>query len=184
MTLLSFEQRIKLARHALTQDPETKAKILSILKKSNQNLQLQSKSFLNNEKIPKKHTRLGDNLSPEIFWSKPPPGTQSLVLICEDPDATNPEKLWVHWILFNIDSKISSLKEGTSEGTPGTNDFGNTKWDGPEPPKGTGPHRYVFKLWALNKKSGLPPGSTKSQVLEAIKGHILSQGELTGIFKR
>ena len=151
-------------------------------------LQLTSSAFAQGQTIPRKYTGDGDDHSPPLAWSAPPPETKSLALICDDPDA--PRGAWVHWVLFNLPVAQRSLVEATpaSERLPtgalqGTNDFGKIGYGGPAPPPGK-PHRYYFKLYALSAMLPLPAGSTKSQLLNAIKGHVLDEGEYMDTYKR
>jgi Raf kinase inhibitor-like YbhB/YbcL family protein len=100
----------------------------------------------------------------------------------DDPDA--PMGTWVHWVLFNIPAGTRGLPESaqTSGMSAGKNSSGNTHYDGPCPPSGT--HRYFFKLYALDATLSLSPGATKEQVLKAMEGHMLAQGELMGTFSK
>jgi Raf kinase inhibitor-like YbhB/YbcL family protein len=123
-----------------------------------------------------------------LGWSEPPPGTKSLALICDDPDA--PRGTWVHWVLFNLPSQARELEEGVptretlgNGAKQGKNDFGNVGYGGPAPPKGK-PHRYVFTLYALDVAVDLPPGATMAQLMGAMKGHILAEGQLVGNYGR
>lgn len=151
-------------------------------------IQLTSKSFQAGATIPKPFTGDGADLSPPLQWSKPPAGTESIALICDDPDA--PRGTWVHWVLFNLPSATHELEEGISTDATlsngakqGTNDFGNLGYGGPAPPKGK-PHRYFFKLYALSKKLDLASGATKSELEAAMKGHVLAEAKLMGIYQR
>jgi Raf kinase inhibitor-like YbhB/YbcL family protein len=151
-------------------------------------IELTSKAFQPGGTIPKQYTGDGVDRSPPLAWSEPPAGTQSLALICEDPDA--PRGTWVHWVLFNLPAQSRELEEGlpTTEtlgngAKQGTNDFGNIGYGGPAPPKGK-PHRYFFKLYALDGAVALPAGATKSKLMDALKGHILAQGQLLGQYGR
>lgn len=145
-------------------------------------LALKSDAFLNGQSIPAKYSCIGKNISPALTWSNPPAGTQSFALIVDDPDA--PAGTWVHWVLFNIPSTTTSLEESAdmSAVTVGKNSSGNMRYDGPCPPSGT--HRYYFKLYALDSILDLSPGASKEQLLTAMKGHILAQGELMGTFSK
>ena len=145
-------------------------------------LDLKSDAFLNGQSIPAKYSCIGKNISPALTWSNPPAGTQSFALIVDDPDA--PAGTWVHWVLFNIPSTTTSLEESAdmSAVTVGKNSSGNMRYDGPCPPSGT--HRYYFKLYALDSILDLSPGASKEQLLTAMKGHILAQGELMGTFSK
>jgi Raf kinase inhibitor-like YbhB/YbcL family protein len=151
-------------------------------------LQLTSSAFGEGQTIPAKYTADGENLSPPLAWSDPPAGTASYALICDDPDA--PRGTWVHWVIFNLPDDLRELKEGVPTlGTlpngarQGKNDFGNIGYGGPAPPPGK-PHRYFFKLYAVDTQLGLPAGATKEQVLTAIKSHVLAEGRLMGKYQR
>ncbi len=147
-------------------------------------LQLTSDAFTNGQSIPVKYSCRGNNISPALAWNEPPAGTQSFALIVDDPDA--PSGTWVHWVLFNIPADTRSLQENLPAAgnalSVGKNSSGNTHYDGPCPPSGT--HRYFFKLYALDTTLSLSPGATKAQVLQAMQGHILAQGELMGTFSK
>ena len=151
-------------------------------------IELTSTAFQPGATIPKQYTGDGADRSPPLGWSEPPPGTKSLALICDDPDA--PGGTWVHWVLFNLPSQARELEEGvpTTEtlgngARQGKNDFGNIGYGGPAPPKGK-PHRYFFKLYALAATQDLAPGATKAQLEDAMKGHILAEGQLMGTYQR
>ena len=145
--------------------------------------ELTSVAFAAGEPIPAKYTCDGANVSPPLAWSDAPPGTQSLALIMDDPDA--PAGTWDHWLLFNIPANVRNLPEqaGAPAGSvDGKNGWGRTGYGGPCPPRGT--HRYFFKLYALAAKLDLPAGANKSQLLRAMKTHILAQAELMGTYAR
>jgi Raf kinase inhibitor-like YbhB/YbcL family protein len=151
-------------------------------------LQLTSSAFAEGQTIPAKYTADGENLSPPLTWSAPPAGTASHALICDDPDA--PRGTWVHWVIFNLPGDLRELKEGVSaagalpkDARQGKNDFGNVGYGGPAPPSGK-PHRYFFKLYAVDTQLELPAGATKDQVVTAIKGHALAEGRLVGKYQR
>jgi Raf kinase inhibitor-like YbhB/YbcL family protein len=155
---------------------------------SSMSIQLTSTGFRAGAIIPKQYTGDGADRSPPLRWSEPPSGTKSLALICDDPD--DPRGTWVHWVLFNLPPQTHELEEGvpTAEALgngakQGKNDFGNIGYGGPAPPKGK-PHRYVFKLYALDVAVDLPAGATKAQLMDAMKGHILVEGQLVGIYGR
>jgi Raf kinase inhibitor-like YbhB/YbcL family protein len=152
-------------------------------------LELKSDAFVNGQSIPAKYSCIGKNISPALTWNDPPAGTQSFALIVDDPDA--PVGTWVHWVLFNIPADERSLPEDlpvTGKNVDpnaiyfGKNSSGNTRYDGPCPPSGT--HRYFFKLYALDSLVNLLPGATKDELLKAMQGHILAQGELMGTFSK
>ncbi len=149
---------------------------------------LKSSAFTAEDSIPKKHTCDGPDLSPALAWGQPPAGTQSLGLIMDDPDA--PVGTWVHWVLYDLPATARELPEGVpkqeelSNGVrQGRNDFRRIGYGGPCPPPG-GPHRYFFKLYALDTKTNLKPGATKAELEKAMQGHILGKTELMGRYKR
>jgi len=151
-------------------------------------LTVNSPSFKNGKKIPKKFTVEGADISPALKWSGAPGSTESFVVICDDPDA--PNKVWDHWIIFNIPKNRTSLPEGVParETLPdgashGANSWKKSRYNGPSPPPGK-PHRYFFKVYALDKKLELAPGVDKKTVEEAMKGHIIAEGQLMGTYKR
>jgi hypothetical protein len=151
-------------------------------------IQLLSRAFQNGGPIPVRHTCQGEDLSPDLSWTGVPPGTLSLALICEDPDA--PLGTWVHWVLYDMLPYETGLGEGVGP-TPrlpntalqGVNSWKKTGYGGPCPPPGNA-HRYFFRLYALDCKLGLSPGATRAQLLEAMKGHVLGQGEIMGTYRR
>jgi Raf kinase inhibitor-like YbhB/YbcL family protein len=151
-------------------------------------IELTSTAFQAGATIPKPYTGDGEDRSPPLRWSEPPPGTRSLALICDDPDA--PRGTWVHWVLFNLPAEARELEEGVpatltfgNGAKQGKNDFGNIGYGGPAPPRGK-PHRYFFKLYALDAAVDLPAGATKAQLVDAMKGHVLAEGQLVGNYGR
>ncbi len=149
---------------------------------------LTSKAFENGGNIPRKFTCDGPDVSPALSWNEPPAGTKSLALISDDPDA--PVGTWVHWVAFDIPPGTRELPEGVAKtadlpggGKQGRTDFGRIGYGGPCPPPGK-PHRYFFKLYALDTQLNLKPGSTKADVEKAMKGHILAQAEFMGRYGR
>ncbi|MGD2124588.1 MAG: YbhB/YbcL family Raf kinase inhibitor-like protein [Desulfobacteraceae bacterium] len=144
-------------------------------------------AFKEGEMIPRQYTCDGKDISPPLSWSAVPEGTQSLALICDDPDA--PMGTWVHWVLFNLPANIDSLPEEVpasrtldSGAKHGKNDFRRFGYGGPCPPGGT--HRYYFKLYALDTMLDLDPGLTKAELLKAMEGHVLAEGQLMGCYRR
>jgi Raf kinase inhibitor-like YbhB/YbcL family protein len=151
-------------------------------------MQLTSPAFREGDTIPKPYTCDGEDISPALQWSGAPDGTKSFALICDDPDA--PRGTWVHWVLFHLPADSHELAEHVpvqsvlpSGAKQGTNDFRKIGYGGPCPPKGK-PHRYFFKLYALDTLLDLPDGATKQQVLTAMKGHLLAEGQLMGEYGR
>lgn len=149
---------------------------------------LSSSSFQNGGDIPQKFSCEGADVSPELSWTNPPAGTRSFALIADDPDA--PAGTWTHWVLFDLPAQASGLPEGVAKvdeipggGRQGRNDFRKIGYGGPCPPPGK-PHRYFFKLYALDKTLNLKPGASKAEVEGTMQGHILGQAELVGSFRR
>ena len=138
--------------------------------------------------IPQKYTADGKDVSPPLGWSGSPAGAKSFALICDDPDA--PGGTWTHWLLYNLPADHHEVAEAIpphdtlSNGAhQGKNSFGKIGYGGPSPPKGK-PHRYFFKLYALDAKLELPPGASKQQLEQAMQGHVLDRGELVGKYGR
>lgn len=147
-------------------------------------LSVSSSAFGNGEPIPRKYSGEGQDVSPPLKWEGAPENTKSYVLICDDPDAPRAEP-WVHWVLYNIPPGVTSLKEDSSgTGTEGLNSWDKTGYGGPMPPPGHGTHHYHFKVYALDSELSLKAGAAKQEVLDAISGHVLAQGELVGAYER
>jgi hypothetical protein len=154
-------------------------------------LTLTSSSFGNGTEIPRRYTCEGEDLSPPLAWSGVPPGSASLALVVDDPDAPDPaapKMTWVHWVVYNLPAAAGSLAEGIAfEDLPagagiGLNDWQRAEYGGPCPPIGR--HRYFFKLYAVDIR--LPDGwqPTKSQLETAIQGHVLARVELMGTYQK
>jgi Raf kinase inhibitor-like YbhB/YbcL family protein len=150
--------------------------------------QLNCPRFGSGETIPREFTGDGTDHSPPLNWTDPPAGTQSFALVCEDPDA--PRGTWIHWVLFNIPADQRSLEVGIpaeselpSQARHGITDFKTYGYGGPAPPPGK-PHRYIFRLYALDTLLNLPPGSTRIQLTAEMNGHILGEAMLIGYYKR
>ena len=148
------------------------------------NLLLKSSSFKNGAFIPAKHTCDGEDVNPLIEILNVPEGTKSLTFIIDDPDA--PAGTWDHWILWNIDPRTHYIPEDTVPGNAlqGKTSFSRPGYGGPCPPKGDRAHRYMFKVYALDVLLDLAEGASKPELLQAMEGHILEQGVLTGLYAR
>lgn len=145
-------------------------------------MKLNSTAFTEGATIPRKHTCDGANVSPQLTWQGAPMETMSIALIMDDPDA--PSGTFVHWVLFDIPSAFSELREGVQGvGVPGSNSYRKVGYNGPCPPPGRA-HRYFFKLYALDKLLRLRPGANKGEVEAAMQGHILDQAQLMGKYGR
>lgn len=154
-------------------------------------LTITSPSFTHNGAIPARHTCDGRNISPALAWTGAPAGTKSLALIADDPDAPDPaapKMTWVHWVLYNIPAGTSGLTEGIAEkdlphGTlQGVNDWHRTGYGGPCPP--VGKHRYFFKLYSLDTVLPDLKHPAKTALEKAMRGHIIGQAELIGLYQR
>ncbi len=151
-------------------------------------LELKSPDFSSRASIPRQFTCDGADISPALAWNGSPGGTRSFALIADDPDA--PVGTWVHWVLFDLPANARALpqnvpkQEQLADGSrQGRNDFRKIGYGGPCPPPGK-PHRYFFKLYALDTKLNLQPGAAKKDVERAMQGHILAQGEWMGLYGR
>jgi Raf kinase inhibitor-like YbhB/YbcL family protein len=152
-------------------------------------IKVQSAAFAPDGIIPTKCTCDGQNVSPALEWSSAPEKTRSLALIVDDPDA--PQGTWTHWVLFNLPAAATRVTENVppretlaNAACQGTNDFKKVGYGGPCPPSGSGTHRYLFKIYALDTRLGLKPGATKDQLLQAMTGHVLAGGQLIGKYSR
>jgi hypothetical protein len=152
-------------------------------------LTLRSSGFEHLGKIPRIHTCEGEDVSPPLSWTDPPPSTKSFALVVEDPDAPDPDApkmIWVHWVLYNLPANARGLDEGVSrlpEGTlEGRNDWKRTGYGGPCPPIGR--HRYFHKLYALDTELPDLGRPTRAQLLTAMDGHILGGAELIGTYQK
>ncbi|HKS75519.1 MAG TPA: YbhB/YbcL family Raf kinase inhibitor-like protein [Terriglobales bacterium] len=151
-------------------------------------MNLTSSSFASGGNIPKKYTCDADDNSPALSWSGAPQGTKSFALIADDPDA--PVGTWTHWLLYDLPATSTRLPENVSKvdepptgGRQGRNDFHKTGYGGPCPPPGK-PHRYFFKLYALDQTLNLKAGGSKKELEQAMRAHILAQAELVGKYGR
>jgi len=150
-------------------------------------LSITSTAFKQGERIPSKYTCDGSGVSPGLEWSDVPEGTRSFTIIADDPDA--PVGTWIHWVLYNVPAETRALPEAvpTDASLPdasrqGKNSWGRLGYGGPCPPGGT--HRYYFKLYALDTVLELPTGVSENDLLKAMKGHILSEAELMGLYSK
>lgn len=154
-----------------------------------------SEAFQADAVIPKKFTEDGQDVSPPLSWQNVPAGAKELALICDDPDAPTSEP-WVHWLLYKIPANVSELPEGVPDeaelkspagARQGLNSWKSGKtvgYRGPAPPKGHGVHHYHFHLYALDAPLSLAAKADKKQLLAAMKGHVLAEGEIVGTYQR
>lgn len=148
-----------------------------------------STSFTDGGTLADTYARLGGNTSPQLSWTGKPAGTQSYAVLCYDPDAPGGD--FTHWILFNVPAATTSLAEGMPKGATldggmeqGVNDFGDTGYDGPQPPVGDGPHRYVFLIYALDTTLPSDAGQSRMDFDTALSGHVLGTASITGKYER
>ncbi len=152
-----------------------------------QEMEIESSAFGPETVIPTKYTCDGQNISPPLSWGEPPPTTKSLTLIMDDADA--PGGTFVHWVLYDLPDTTRSLPEAVPtglsnpEGVQGVNGAKTVGYTGPCPPKGSS-HNYIFRIYALDTTLNLDPGASKSQVDQAMVGHILAEGQLVGVYGR
>ena len=145
-------------------------------------MSITSAAFENGAYIPRRYTCDGPDVSPPLSIAGAPEEAKSLALIVDDPDA--PVGTWVHWLLWNVDPKLTDLAEGALPpgAVQGRNDFRTNVYGGPCPPSGT--HRYFFKIYALDTLLNLGAQSTKADLERAMRGHVLATGQLIGLYRR
>lgn len=145
--------------------------------------QLTSPAFTEGGVIPKQYTCKGDNISPPLLIADLPEETKSLALIMHDPDAINGD--FVHWIVWDISPKTQSINANSVPvgAVQGLNGFGKNSYSGPCPPKGTGTHRYIFELYAIDTSLGLDPHTPRERLEDTMREHLLAQSILTGLVK-
>ena len=150
-------------------------------------IKITSSAFEEGGLIPPKYTCDGADISPPLQWDHVSEATKSIAIISDDPDA--PVGTWVHWVMFNLPADTRELQENIPKdeilpngGRHGITDFGRIGYGGPCPPSGT--HRYFFKIYALDTELDLAAGTAKSDLLNAMEGHILAEGQLIGKYKR
>jgi len=152
------------------------------------NLQITSTAFSEGQTIPAKYSCEGSDASPPLKWTNAPANTKSFALIADDPDA--PAGTWVHWVLYDLPPNTTGLPEDVAKtqfiagnAKQGLNSWPRLGYGGPCPPPGK-PHRYFFKLYALDTMLDLKPGVTKKDLLKAMEGHVLAEGQLMGTYQR
>lgn len=153
-------------------------------------MKISSPAFDDGESIPHRYSCEGSDISPPLDWDVSQlaiPDNGSTAIICDDPDA--PVRTWIHWVIFNLPPEVSNLpemvmpREELENGAlQGFNSWGNIGYGGPCPPSGT--HRYYFKIYVLDTKLDLPAGTTKGELLKAMEGHVLDEGQLMGTYTR
>jgi Raf kinase inhibitor-like YbhB/YbcL family protein len=171
------------ARSAAITDTRSESKAMA--------LKITSPAFLPGGSIPSRYTCEGQDTSPPLAWSGAPANTKSFALIVDDPDAPDPAKpqrVYVHWVVYNLPATATALRENASKNelpkgaVQGKNDWGKAEYGGPCPPIGR--HRYFFKLYALDTELTGLSSPTKADVERAMKGHLLDSGELVGTYQK
>lgn len=137
-----------------------------------------SSAFKQGETIPRKYTGQGADVSPPLSWGPVPEGTKSFALINDDPDA--PVGNWVHWLVKNIPKDTTEFKEGSFVGEAVVKSWGNEKYGGPMPPKGT--HRYFFKIYALDIEN--MKAKNAKDFYKEVETHKIAQGDLMGKYQK
>ena len=143
------------------------------------------------------------NMSPALMWSGAPASTKQFALILDDPDANFGGMPFVHWVVYKIPGTATGLPEALPAGAVASGPLAGTiqgfsgffsgrgragappatpVYRGPAPPPGI-PHHYHFTVYALDAALDLQEGLNKAQLLDAMKGHIVGQGELVGVFE-
>ncbi len=149
---------------------------------------LTSPAFDHDGKLPSRYTAAGEDASPPLQWEGMPDGTKELALVCDDPDAET--GVLTHWVVYGITADVTGLPEGIPadaiveepvELVQGLNEFDESGYNGPLPPEDRGPHRYFFRLYALDAELDIPPGVTVAELRRAAKGHIIGQAFIVGI---
>ncbi len=144
-------------------------------------MKIESDAFQNGEEIPRKYGYKKENVNPPLLIKDVPANAKSLVLIMDDPDAMGAVgKIWVHWLVWNIDPNTKEILENSipPKTIQGKTDFGEITYGGPAPPDKE--HTYIFKLYALDGELNSEKGSTKSQIEEAMEGHVIAEARLEG----
>ena len=162
-------------------------------------MKLHSSAFASGSSMPKQHTGEGQDISPQLTWEDVPDSTKSFALICDDPDAPSAKhpapQPWVHWVIYNISGEARSLSAGIARelkpATPAGACQGQNSWLsenvgylGPMPPNGSGPHRYFFKLYALDTQLQGLKNPTKAELEQAMEGHLVGHVELVGTYEK
>jgi Raf kinase inhibitor-like YbhB/YbcL family protein len=150
-------------------------------------LQVTSPSFREDGSIPRLHTGDGQDVSPPLHWTDPPPTTRSFAIVCDDHDA--PSSFFVHWVAWGIPADRHDVAEGVAHTLDaagmrqGINGFGKTGFAGPTPPPGK-PHRYFFHVYALDERPDLPVGAGRKELVHAMRGHVVAEGAVVGVYAR
>jgi Raf kinase inhibitor-like YbhB/YbcL family protein len=162
------------------------------LRQSPAQLTVQSDAFQSNSAIPKKYTADGENVSPPLRWSGAPQQTKQFAIVVDDPDAPG-NTPWVHWVIYSIPSSATQLPENLPHDSKldsiggaaqGRNSWHQVGYRGPEPPRGDKPHTYHIRVFALDQALDVKPELHDKPLMDAIAGHVIGKGELTGMYQR
>ena len=145
-------------------------------------VELSSSAFAAGQPIPRRYSCAGEDLSPPLAWRAVPAGAVSLALIVDDPDA--PVGTFTHWLAWGINPDDGGLGEGERVRRDGRNDFREIGYRGPCTPRGHGPHRYFFRLYALAGEPAVSPGASRRELERALKDDVLAVAELVGTYER
>ena len=155
-------------------------------------LRVSTPAFADRQPIPDVHAAEGQNISPTLAWTAGPAGTQSYVVMMEDPDVGQ-DPPFVHWLLYDVPASVTRLDEavpggpappGLGDARQGPNEYGSLGYFGPRPPKSDPAHAYHVQVFALDRMLGLPFGATRAELLDAMRGHVLAAGEIVGTYER
>src|SRR6266550_8084955 len=157
-------------------------KVEAFHEKGNRDMKINTNAFPEGGVIPDKYARQGSNMNPPLHLDDIPSRARSLAVIVDDPDA--PSGTFNHWVIYNMDPKTKDIKENSVPviATQGRNDFGETEYDGPQPPSGE--HRYFFKAFALDTVLDLPRGARRQELEKAMEGHVLDQAATMGRYAK
>ena len=144
-------------------------------------MKIGSTAFASEAFIPKDYTCDGSDVAPVLMWQDVPKGVKSFALVMDDPDA--PAGTWVHWVVYNIPAESRSLTPLPASARQGENSFGKTGYGGPCPPKGHGPHRYFFRLYALDTMLDLQAPADSAGLRAVMNGHVIDNAELMGRYE-
>jgi Raf kinase inhibitor-like YbhB/YbcL family protein len=163
-------------------------KAVSDIQEALMGITMTSTAFMPDKPIPVKYTGQGENISPDLSWRDTPDGIASFALVCDDPDA--PAGTWVHWTIWNMPATSTGLAQGVSTNASlpdgsvqGVTSRDTSGYHGPMPPHGNA-HRYYFRIYALDTVLSLPASANRTQLDAAMRGHVLSQGQLMGTYQR
>jgi Raf kinase inhibitor-like YbhB/YbcL family protein len=152
-------------------------------------MQVTSSAFKNGERLPKRYSCDGEDLSPPLSWSDAPGNVRSFAVFCDDPDA--PSGTFHHWAVYDIPKVVTALAEGFApEGASspikqGKNDFGKAGYGGACPPRGHGTHHYHFKVMALDCEHLDAHGKNRAAEIQSLaRKHCIATAELVGLYSR